>query len=85
MSQNLLRDEIASRNIVLRVRNFSETSSRGSKGARERPSKTMAKSHEGALVHTAGLSLKVPRRKRDISECFPRENPLKWAWKAAKV
>jgi hypothetical protein len=44
MSPILLRDEIARRKIVFRVMDFSETSSMGSKGARERPSNTMARS-----------------------------------------
>ncbi len=41
----LLRDDIARRNNAFKVKNLAGTSSKGSKGARERPCRTMAKSH----------------------------------------
>ncbi len=52
----LLRDEIARRYNVFKVKNLAGTSSKGSKGAREMPCRTMAKSHVGTLVRAASAS-----------------------------
>lgn len=58
-SPTLLRNINIKRNAIFCVRNFSDTESRASKGARDNPSSTTAKSQAGNLTRTAGL--KVPQ------------------------
>ncbi len=68
------------RNNAFKVKNMAGTSSKGSKGAREMPCRTMARSHVGTLVRAAGLSLKVPQRKRETRGSFPNDIPPKGMW-----
>lgn len=76
----LLRDEIARMNNAFKVKHLAGTSSKASMGARERPYRTMDKSHVGTLVRAAGLSLRVPWRKQDTRGSFPIDIPPKGIW-----
>ncbi len=82
-SPTLFKEEMAKRNTVLTVRNLQGTSSRGSKGALERASRTTAKSQVGILGRTGGLSLLVPRRNRVTNGFLPRDCSPTGAWWAA--
>ncbi len=55
-SQTLFKEEMAKRNTVLTVINLNGTSSKGSKGAFERASKTTARvvSHRGVVSSNSG-------------------------------
>ncbi len=83
-SPTLFKEEMAKRNTVLTVRNLQGTSSRGSKGALERASRTTAKSQVGILGRTGGLSLLVPPEKNRVTNGFlPRDCSPTGAWWAA--
>ena len=63
---------MARRKTVFKVRNFSEAISRGSKGAADKPSKTIARSQARSLVRIADLSLRVPRINALLEGSSPR-------------
>jgi len=67
----------------LRVRNFSETESKGWKGTTDKPSRIRARSQARTQVQTAGLSLRVPQRKRIIRGSLPpgEHDRLQWPQK----
>jgi len=71
---------MARRKTVLKVRHLSETVSKGSKGAADKPSKTIARSQEGSLVQIAGLSPRVAQRKHVIGGFLPKDAPPKGTW-----
>jgi len=72
------KEEIARRNKDFKVRNLGPEPRL--KGARDRPCRTMAKSHVGTLVQAAGLSLRVPWSKQDTKGFLPKDIPPKGMW-----
>ncbi len=79
-SPTLLREEIARRNTVSRVRWWSEISSIGSKGGLQRAYNTTTRSQGGIRDHTGGLSLSASWRKRVTRGLLPTDCPPKEAW-----
>lgn len=78
----LLREVMAVRKTIFRVRNLTGADSSGSKGVLTKPSSTIARSQEGTVALVGGLNRLAPRMKRATRGCLPIETPSIRAWQA---
>lgn len=77
-----LRDIMANKKAIFSMTFFSDANSNGSKGTRDNPLRTVARSHAGTLAWAADLILHVPWRNHATNWVLPRGPSPNRVWKA---